>query len=181
MPDLNIDSLVAPLASDGPCGANLEYEPAFEAMQQASTIRPETQYGDKITPAQPADWPAVRQHALMLAERTRDLRVVVFLIRAEARVGTFETVAQGQPTEAQAADGTQVASVKPAGSIESRDDAIRALQRVCDWLERNEPSHPAPLLIARAQRLLKKNFMEIIKDLVPDGLGQIEKLAGPAE
>ena len=35
------------------------------------------------------------------------------------------------------------------------------------------------LLIQRAMRLMKKNFLEIIKDLVPDGLGQIEKLAGP--
>jgi len=53
------------------------------------------------------------------------------------------------------------------------------LQRVSEWIERNEPSNPAPLLIQRAQRLMKKNFMEIIRDLVPEGLGQIEKLAGP--
>ena len=44
----------------------------------------------------------------------------------------------------------------------------------------NEPTNPAPLLIQRAQRLMKKNFMEIIRDLLPDGLGQIEKLAGPS-
>ncbi len=66
----------------------------------------------------------------------------------------------------------------PAGEIASREDAIAALQRVCDWLERHEPSHPAPLLIRRAQRLMSKNFLEIIRDLVPDGLDPIEKLAG---
>jgi len=49
---------------------------------------------------------------------------------------------------------------------------------VCEWIERNEPSHPAPLLIKRAQRLMTKNFFEIIRDLAPDGLDSVEKIAG---
>jgi type VI secretion system protein ImpA len=49
---------------------------------------------------------------------------------------------------------------------------------VCEWLERNEPSNPAPLLIRRSQRLMTKSFIDIIRDLVPDGLSQVEKLAG---
>ena len=64
------------------------------------------------------------------------------------------------------------------GAITSREDAIRALDRVCEWIERNEPSNPAPLLIRRAQRLMTKNFIEIIRDLAPEGVNQIEKLAG---
>jgi type VI secretion system protein ImpA len=64
------------------------------------------------------------------------------------------------------------------GAIASREDAIRALDRVCEWMDRNEPSHPAPLLIRRAKRLISKNFIEIIRDLAPDGLSQVEKLAG---
>ena len=46
---------------------------------------------------------------------------------------------------------------------------------------RGHPSaltNPAPLLIRRSQRLMSKNFIDIIRDLVPDGLNQIEKLAG---
>jgi type VI secretion system protein ImpA len=65
------------------------------------------------------------------------------------------------------------------GTIGSRADAVRALERVCEWIERNEPSNPAPILIRRAQRLMNKNFLEIIRDLAPDGLSQIENLAGP--
>ena len=41
--------------------------------------------------------------------------------------------------------------------------------------------HPAPLLIQRAQRLIQMNFLEIVKDLMPDSLSQIEKLAGEIE
>lgn len=65
-----------------------------------------------------------------------------------------------------------------AGEITCRDDAIRMLERVCEWIERHEPSHPAPLLIKRAQRLMTKNFFEIIRDLAPDGLDSVEKIAG---
>ena len=65
------------------------------------------------------------------------------------------------------------------GRIATREDAIEALNKVCDWIERNEPSNPAPLLIRRAQRLMSKNFLEIIRDLLPEGLDVVEKLAGP--
>jgi type VI secretion system protein ImpA len=65
-----------------------------------------------------------------------------------------------------------------AGAIATRDDAIRALERACEWIERNEPSNPAPLLIRRSQRLMSKNFIDIVRDLMPEGVDQIEKLAG---
>ena len=61
----------------------------------------------------------------------------------------------------------------------TREDAIRMLDKVCDWIQRNEPGHPSPLLIRRAQRLMSKNFIEIIRDLAPDGIDQVERLAGP--
>jgi len=93
--------------------------------------------------------------------------------RAQGEAPTASAAGGGAP----AGSGTTVS--RPAGAIQSREDAIRTLQRVSEWIERNEPSNPAPLLIQRAQRLMKKNFLEIIRDLVPEGLGQIEKLAGP--
>ena len=65
-----------------------------------------------------------------------------------------------------------------AGEIRSREDAVRALDLVCRYLERHEPSNPAPLFIRRAQRLMTKNFLEIVKDLLPDSLSNLEQLAG---
>lgn len=65
-----------------------------------------------------------------------------------------------------------------AGEIRSRDDAIRELDRVCAYLERHEPANPAPLLIRRAQRLLKMNFLDILRDIAPEGMSSIEKIAG---
>lgn len=64
------------------------------------------------------------------------------------------------------------------GAIRSRDDASTLLDQVCDFLERNEPAHPAQLLIRRAQRLLGMNFLEIIDEVAPDGLKAVKGLAG---
>lgn len=330
---LDIESLLSVLSEGAPSGDDLEYDAAFMALEQAGAGKPEQQYGDTIVPAEGPDWRAVREHALALAQRTRDLRVAVWLLRAEARqsglaaalqglqlvngllsrqwdtvhpqldasdnndptmrmnalaplvapeaaladlraaslasdrggltvrdvelaagkaepvgdevvpseagvlqgLGSLltqqpqlaETVAQGLQTArdiaslldervgtmapelaplvkllkcvddavhtargdaAPAGEGAAVATegaapgraaVATPGAIVTREDAVRALERVCEWIERNEPSHPAPLLIRRAQRLMTKSFVEIIRDLAPDGMSQIERLAGP--
>jgi type VI secretion system protein ImpA len=68
--------------------------------------------------------------------------------------------------------------VEASGAIASREDVIRALERACEWIERNEPSNPAPLLIRRSQRLMSKNFIDIVRELIPESVTQIEKLAG---
>jgi type VI secretion system protein ImpA len=44
-----------------------------------------------------------------------------------------------------------------------------------------EPSHPAPLMIERVQRLSELNFMDIIRDLAPDGVNQLDNIFGRRE
>lgn len=65
-----------------------------------------------------------------------------------------------------------------AGSIGSRQDVILALDRICEYYDKFEPSSPIPLLLQRARRLVDKSFMEIIEDLAPDGLNQIQLIKG---
>jgi type VI secretion system protein ImpA len=65
-----------------------------------------------------------------------------------------------------------------AGEIHSRDDVVRALDMVCKYYERHEPSSPLPLLLKRAKRLATMSFIEIIRELTPDGVGQAEAIAG---
>ncbi|MGE5451973.1 MAG: type VI secretion system protein TssA [Acidobacteriota bacterium] len=82
----------------------------------------------------------------------------------------------------QAVGGPAAATaVAVPGAIRTRADAIAALQKVCEWIELNEPTNPAPLLIRRAERLMNKSFMDIIRDLVPDGIDQVERIAGPSD
>jgi type VI secretion system protein ImpA len=80
--------------------------------------------------------------------------------------------------QAESGDGARPAMT---GEIRSRDDAVQMLELVCNYLERHEPSNPAPLFIRRAQRLIKKSFLEIVRDLMPDSLSQLEKLAGDVD
>lgn len=337
MPLIDVDTLLAPLGDDAPCGPDLEYDSAFLALEDAARSKAEQQFGDTIIPAEEPDWRKVQTLSLELLGRTRDLRVAMHLLRASTRLqglgaaadglrlihgmlsqfwdhvhpmldvednndptmrlnalaplvdgqcflydlrkamlgagrsgltgrdielasgkaqphdgesvtpmigivqalqeadglqaglltalaGMVETVkaidsviierasasgpefrplrllaqiisdaaaqANGAAAESEsaatadvggdlsAAGAAHMAAVMQPGVLRTRDDAIQALEKVCEWLEAHEPSNPAPLLIRRAQRLMSKNFVDIIKDLVPDSIDQIGKLAG---
>lgn len=63
--------------------------------------------------------------------------------------------------------------------IRTREDAVEMIDRIIAYLERNEPTNPAPLLLKRARRLMGMSFVDIIKDIAPESLKQIQALAGP--
>ncbi|NMM02376.1 type VI secretion system protein TssA [Paraburkholderia sp. RP-4-7] len=65
--------------------------------------------------------------------------------------------------------------------IGSRESVMLALEDACLYLEQAEPSHPAPLLIRRAQRLMRMNFYDIVRDMAPAALPQVDVLAGHAQ
>ena len=64
------------------------------------------------------------------------------------------------------------------GTIQSREDCRRALDRVCEYLERHEPSNPASLFARRAQRMLSLPFLDIMRELSPDSMSHLEMLTG---
>lgn len=68
-------------------------------------------------------------------------------------------------------------------SIENRQDAVRAIELVCVYLERNEPTNPAQLLLRRASRVIDKNFLQLVRDLAPDAVKDVARILGvdPAE
>lgn len=82
MPTIDIDALLLEVEPAAPCGPNLEYDPAFLALEQAVAGKPEVQYGNTITPAVPPEWKAVRLMAIELLQRSRDLRVAMPLLHA---------------------------------------------------------------------------------------------------
>jgi type VI secretion system protein ImpA len=98
----------------------------------------------------------------------------------DAALGTSTPEAGPAPVAGSADDTAGIPRPAMDGEIRTREDALRMLDRVCSYLERHEPSNPAPLFIRRAQRLMTKSFVEIVKDLIPDSLANLEKLAGEA-
>lgn len=67
------------------------------------------------------------------------------------------------------------------GRIETPQDVLRRLDEICDYYARCEPSSPVPLLLRRAQRLVGKNFLDLLKDLAPGGVSELEVISGPSE
>jgi type VI secretion system protein ImpA len=73
------------------------------------------------------------------------------------------------------------ASAASLGAVTTRADALRLLDLAMAYYETYEPSSPLPLLIGRARRLAEKNFLDILRDMAPDGLDSAVGLAGNAE
>ena len=356
MAAIDTETLFQEISNERPCGEDLEYDPAFIELEAISKGKAEQQIGDTIIEAECADWPQVKKQSLELLSRTKDIRVLIFLIRSilytddltdfkdslallkrllqhywqqiypqldeedndptmrinalstlcneeavlhplrmaplvrSRMLGRFSlrdiTIATGEaappadyePVEkttidaafmdadsdelqvtfdavneaidcvneiegfvtdqvgvtnatsfseltdvlkeaqqilsdqlarrdigkdeeepiAEAADNetpgaaatisttscatTSSASSTPSnGQINSREDVIRALEKVEDYYSQHEPASPVPLLISRARKLVHMDFMEIIKNIAPDGISQVEMLCGPED
>ena len=89
--------------------------------------------------------------------------------------------AGAEPGDAQAGPGNipaAAAAVSTDGQIRSREDAVRALDRVMAYFQSHEPSSPVPLLLERAKRLVHMDFMGILQDMAPDALQQVHTISG---
>ncbi len=84
------------------------------------------------------------------------------------------------PSGGNGASTTTVAAASsgPLQAINSRQDAIRALDAVAAYFRANEPSSPIPLFIERAKRLVAKDFLEVLADIAPDALSQARSAGG---
>lgn len=65
------------------------------------------------------------------------------------------------------------------GGIGSRQDVLKTLDLICKYYAENEPSSPVPILLQRAKKLVTADFMQIVQNLLPDGLNQLEQIKGP--
>jgi type VI secretion system protein ImpA len=104
------------------------------------------------------------------------------ILKALGKISTV--IDEFKPTPAVEGDGTAAtepggqAAPAAAGAVTSRADVIRVLDKVCEYYQVHEPSSPIPLLLRRAQRLVEKSFMEILEDMVPDGVNQARLVSG---
>ncbi|MFH1843610.1 MAG: type VI secretion system protein TssA [bacterium] len=334
---INTDELLQEVSPEAPCGEDLEYDPEFVAMEKASEGKAVQQVGDSIIPAQDPNWRSVKNKALELNQRTKDLRVAVYLTQAMVpihglvglhdgltlvlglierywddfhpkldpddnndptiRVNTLLNLC-GQTTMLRLIREVELASAKGlgqvlfrdyliaegklpvpedtetpppglaelgvtfmgcdleelqekaeaveqsiglveaiesalmekvgashavaftpiieilkelngifvehltrrgagtpeaegvsspgqdqaqpvTGAVNSREDVIRVLDLACDYFRRSEPSSPVPLLLMRAKNLVSKEFLEIIRDIAPGGVQEVENIRGP--
>jgi type VI secretion system protein ImpA len=340
MPAIDIDSILAPISTDDPCGPNLEYDPAFAELDRLAAGKPEQQIGATLVEAEEPDWKGVQKASLALLARSKDLRAAGHLANALLRtagwvgfadglgtlgglidrywaglhprldpddgndptmrvnvlagltepaliaavrnaplvssrtMGRFSlrdleiatgevppppdtaapqmasleaaimdcdlelleettagakacvaaltgletslgehlsaeatpslsrltgvvrkaahflglSLARRKPSAADglgAADGADSSGfssgssgTSASGGISSREDVLRALDRICAYYAQYEPSSPVPMFMERSKRLVTMSFVDIVKELIPDALGQVEVLRG---
>jgi len=97
--------------------------------------------------------------------------------RGAAPAGDADEV---EAAAASASDSTASAGPRlVVGEITSREEAIRLLDKICEYFNRHEPSSPVPFLLKRAKKLVTKDFMAILRDLAPAGTEQADLIFGP--
>ena len=72
------------------------------------------------------------------------------------------------------------AAVLP-GRFERREEVVRALDLAIDYYRRHEPGSPVPLLLERAKRMARMDFLSMMGELAPDALERLKDLLGPVE
>ena len=74
--------------------------------------------------------------------------------------------------------GAAAAPQRLAGEITSRDDVMTAIDKICDYYAKCEPSSPLPLLLDRCKRLVSASFLEIINEVIPEAMKQAQAIGG---
>lgn len=64
----------------------------------------------------------------------------------------------------------------PPGTINSREDVKKALEKIIDYYKKNEPSSPVPFFAERTQELVDADFMEIVKNLSKESEQNFKKV-----
>ncbi len=88
---------------------------------------------------------------------------------ADATSGTADDAAEGDRS---------TAGIRAPGAIGTRDDAVKALEAVAAFFRSSEPSSPVPLFIERAKRLVGKDFLTVLEDVIPDSVAQAKSVGG---
>ncbi|MDP1692813.1 MAG: type VI secretion system protein TssA [Burkholderiaceae bacterium] len=108
-----------------------------------------------------------------------DLKPVLVLLKALVAVMPADAVdGEAADIQADAGDGAPSTRRSLTGVVTSRDDALRAIDMVCEYLERAEPTNPAPLFLRRARQLVNHSFLQLMKELAPDALSDVARIVG---
>jgi type VI secretion system protein ImpA len=92
---IDVEKLLLTLSDDAPCGEDLEYDPTFMEIEKELEGKAEQQMGDSVIEAEEPNWKVIFKDSLELLERTHDLRILLFLIRAGIRQEGFLAFSDG--------------------------------------------------------------------------------------
>lgn len=143
-----------------------------EALQRLQQIEDGFRRADKVFTTEAAGGPSTNFAPTYAALTTLQQAVRHFA------PDPIEEAADEEAGEAELADGAAPAGGggksggRISGSVDSREDVMRALDAVADYYRRREPSHPVQLLLERARAWVPMDFMTLLKDIAPGGVDQ---------
>lgn len=112
----------------------------------------------------------------------KEMRIVFEQYAASRLAEQVEESAAPEQNEGDSGGVPQDATSRKAAGISginNRQDVLKALDCICKYYAEYEPSSPVPILLKRAKLLVTSDFMEIVQNLLPDGLSQLEQIKGP--
>lgn len=119
-----------------------------------------------------------------VSQLMRSIRLIMQFCRAEEPASPAEAVvndvAEPQTTNANLSLSRSDIDWRNI-QIDSREDAKQILEQAKHYFLRHEPGHPAGPLIDRVQRLMDLDFLQIIRELAPDSIQQIENIIGQSD
>jgi type VI secretion system protein ImpA len=151
--------------------------------------------------------PALQAIVFPLAEGARQLRAIETVFEAEIgsrgpdftglldyferahhalqqRLAARRPAVASEPTTA-SGGGEELALAPPprglSGDILTREDVVKALDKICEYYSRHEPASPVPIVAQRCKRLVTMNFYEILNEVAPDGVKQAQLVLGKAD
>ncbi|MGL6113136.1 MAG: type VI secretion system protein TssA [Rubrivivax sp.] len=143
--------------------------------------------GDQLRACHAQSMEAIKQLQRLMNDRfgmdsAVDLKAMRGMLDAVAavlpQVEATEVAADGSDTAPGAGEGNAQRSGSGSHGINSRQDAIKAINLICAYLERSEPTNPAQLLLRRAERLIEKNFLQLVRDLAPEAVAEVARIMG---
>jgi type VI secretion system protein ImpA len=167
-----------------------ELQATAEAVRRSikMTVAIEALVTERVGAAQAPDLSGLVQvlreaeHVLseQLARRGEGTPLATASVAEPAREGNGTGIPLATASVAEPArDGNGAAPrIAVLGEITSREEIAHMLDKACEYFHRYEPSSPVPILLERAKRLMSKDFVEILRDLAPDGIPQFEVVSG---
>jgi type VI secretion system protein ImpA len=100
--------------------------------------------------------------------------------RMEQRQGDAPPAAR-EASNGAAAEAAEPPAAAIRGEVRSRDDVLRAIDAICAYYARAEPSSPVPLLLQRCRRMVTMSFVDILKEMLPESVAGLQKIAGKTD
>lgn len=87
-------SLTEPVSAEQPCGIDLEYDPEYLLLFNRAAPQAEAQYGDFVSTPETVNWPEIERDARRLLARSKDIRVLILLLRCRTQLAGAQGLAE---------------------------------------------------------------------------------------